>query len=569
MKSNKVKLPVVLGVGAAAVAVGVGASLLLLNKRGPSDLSVAASLVPQDALMTIAVSTDPRQWNQLNQYGTPEARSVFQQNLTGLQQNDLLTACQLSDLRRDVQPWIGSSVLVAFLPSPPLGSAATPNPVQPPTQNSERSEVAWVVPVRDAGAAKRQLERLGSGAASKPTERNHQGYQVREVVGAAGAPTCSASLVDNKYLVFTSSPQLTNQVLDTYKGKPSLASLPGYQRAVQNIDAENPLGQMYLNLPTVFQMVAAQSQAQSGQPVSPEALKRAQEWQGMGVTLNLEPSAMRFKTVAWLRPDSQQKLTARSSSSNLLGQLPADTLMLATGTGIKQTWQESVENSQSNPQLKTGLDDFRGRVKSVTDLDFDQDVVGWMDGEFALSLIPSREGILSDVGAGLVMMFQTSNRKAADAALSKLDKLASRWSLKVGQDKINNQVVTTWGEPSFGSLVAHGWLGNNNTVFLALGAPVVNAVAPKPASPLTADKTFEATTASLPKPNSGYFFLNLKSGLNLLTASPATPTLPPQALAVLKSINTIGASAHLRDERTVNGELLLTLLSQTGNQPNP
>ncbi len=566
--NQKLTIPILLGLGAASVAAGVGAYFFLQGRQGPSNLAAAATLVPQDALMTIALSTDPRQWSQLSKYGTPEARSAVEKSLSGFQQSDLLSACQLTDLQKDVQPWIGSSVMIAFLSPSAAANSATPSPTPAPSTGSQQGDMAWIVPVRDGGAARRKFDGLAQ-AGEGPTEREHQGYTVRELKGQSGAATCSATLLDDKYLVFTSQPQFTDRVIDTYKGQPSLAQLPGYQRASQNIKADNPLGQAYLNLPVLLKAAAEQSQA-SGQSPAPEALKRAQEWQGMGVTLNLESAGMRFKAVGWLKPDSEQKLTARNIDGQILSQIPADSLLVASGGGLQQTWQESVESSKTNPQLKTSLDNFRTQIKTTTGLDFDQDVIGWMDGEFALALIPSREGMLQDVGAGALLMFQTSNRKAAETALVKLDKtVASSVGLTVGKQQIKSQPVTTWSSPPFGALVAHGWLGDGKTVFLALGTPIVGSVAPKPESPLAASQTFIDATASLPKPNGGYFFLNMQSGLNLLQASPATPTIPPETLAVLKSIGTLGAAGRLEDERTISGELLVTLLSKPAKASEP
>ena len=43
------------------------------------------------------------------------------------------------------------------------------------------------------------------------------------------------------------------------------------------------------------------------------------------------------------------------------------------------------------PNLKTVFDGLRTSTRFITGLDLDQDIFGWMDGEFALAIVPSSQ----------------------------------------------------------------------------------------------------------------------------------------------------------------------------------
>lgn len=104
--------------GAIVLLLGVGAVagwLLWLRPLWEAALPMGARLLPTDVLMTASVSTKTAQWQQLRGLGTPQSRSLVDQNLVQLRDR-LLTSNGL-DYQKDIQPWVGEEITIAVLPA--------------------------------------------------------------------------------------------------------------------------------------------------------------------------------------------------------------------------------------------------------------------------------------------------------------------------------------------------------------------------------------------------------------------------------------------------------------------
>lgn len=88
-------------------------------------------------------------------------------------------------------------------------------------------------------------------------------------------------------------------------------------------------------------------------------------------------------------------------SSKLIGLLPADTFLFLSGWQIGESWsfvQKSFPNNETIKQIQTTIGDN-------TPFNLQQDILGWMKGEFAIGAIPAQEGITGKTaGFGLVFL---------------------------------------------------------------------------------------------------------------------------------------------------------------------
>lgn len=113
--------------------------------------------------------------------------------------------------------------------------------------------------------------------------------------------------------------------------------------------------------------------------------------------------------------------------------------------------------------------------------------------------------------------------------------------------------------PFQGALLGHGWL-DNDTLFVALGGSIVDAMATKPSQSLDHSETFKAVTGSLQKPNGGYFYLDMDKTMSLVTRFAAqSQAISPESRAILNSIRGIGMTASSPDKSISQIELLLAL----------
>lgn len=534
-------LPIAVG-AAGLLLAGGGAAYWLLADKGwiGNSLPVGTNVLPQETLASVSLSTNRSQWQQLQKFGTSETQLAFQRSLTDLQ--DRYLTRNGFNYEEDIQPWVGDEVTVAFLPM-------TKQPAGLPIQQA----TVWVLPIENPERARQALENPKFSQAGQP-QRTYRGLNIQEI---QGSPPYSATVIDNRLVVMASTPQTMEQVIDTYRGNDSLAETPGYKRALDTIKAGQSFARVYVNLPAA----AATAIANSGRSLSSETSARIQETQGLGSTVVLEPDGIRFKSISWLKPNSQRKLPVENSSGKLANRLPGSTLVMASGDDFQEFWQQYSQGSESQLVVPFNPKRFQASVQSATGMDFEKDFVGWMDGEFALALLPAPG---QTQGAGLVLMAQTGDRRAAERSLQRLDEvMGSKFNLNVSQSKIDNQTLTTWKVPPGLSVASHGWL-DQNTAFLTLGAPVESAIVPQPKTALANTDLFQAATDSNLDANSGRFFVDMARTQTLLDSSPLLPKLPPDARQFATAIRAIGVTAAVKSERSTRYDVVVEL-EKAGN----
>ena len=566
-KPRSQKLPLLLTIGVSALLIGGGAVTYWLVSRQEhlSVMPVGANIVPQDALMVASFSTEPNQWERLRSLGTPRSQAAFDQNLVQLRDR-FLTSKGL-DFQRDVQPWVGKEVTLAFL-SPQLG-VSVPAPSQPALPANSEPTI-MVLPIADPIKAKQSLDQSPATKTGQWSVRQYKGVDIRETLGTPAQSTSIAAL-DAQVVLVATTPKAIDRAIDTYKGGKALSSTPGYGNALEQIKVEQSLASVYVNIPALVNS----SSANSNRPVPSQGLmNQLQQNQGLAATATLEPDGMQFKTVWWLTPDSKQRFEGKNNAKILPSRLPAETLRMASGGDLKQFWQEFTQGASSSlvrylfPQgLLSNPEQLRQGIKSSVDLDLEQDLLNWMQGEFALALIPSpRQSSPSTSPNSLVFMVQSNDRRRAEKTLKHLDELmASKYTFKVEEAKVEGQSVINWSLPTGDVSVTHGWLdGDVAFLSLNLGASAAPSFVPKPASSLAESEAFKKATKTTLKQNNGNFFMDVDRALSLNNFFPLLQ-LPPMNRTVLEATKSIGVTSAVTSDRTTRYDIFVTL--QKGNPP--
>ncbi len=540
MIQNKLKIPkkprsLLLTLGVAGLVILGGSIAYFLIRRGAvGAIPVGAEILPQESLLSVSVSTSPNQWSKFQDLGTAETQQALQQRF-----NDLRTR-YLTDnglnYPQDIQPWIGDEATVAILPA--TGQSAS----------SGQQSMVWVLPIENLNRARQTLSQRSQ--TGQPT-RTYKGLEIQELQGQSSQ--VSATVLDNRLFVLASTPSAMNQVVDTYRGGASLVKTPGFKAALGEIKASQPFARIYVNLPTS----ALQAIADSGRQTSAEAKARIQDTQGLGSTILLEANSIRLKSISWLKPNSERKLQAKNNPGDLLNRLPENTVMMASGGSFQQIWQEYAQGTESQAVVPFNPNQFQARVQTATGMNFNQDFVEWMDGEFALALLPT--SAQTSQGVGLVLIAQTSDRKAADRSLAQLDSvMRSRFNLNVSESKVGNQPLTTWKVPPGLPVASHGWL-EDDVAFLSLGAPVERAILPQPKTDLASTELFQTSTRSDLNRPSGYFFIDMARTQALLDSSPLLPKLAPSLRKFTTATHAIGVTTAIDGARTTRYDVLVEL----------
>ncbi len=542
-------------VGAAVIVVAGSIAAYMYFKApsgGSSDALGSAKVVPSTALMATYITTDPEAWAKLQQFGTPEAQKLVAKNLEDF--NKQMFSDGNVSYEKDIKPWAGS-VMIAVLP---------PNPVKPaqlnvpsgapniPTNLQQEPNILIVVGIKDKLSALNFANKLKSQKGVKFQESDYQGQKIVETI-EKGKPTYSVVL-NNSHLVLAPEKQAVEKAIDTFKGQSSFASKEGANNILKGVDVKNSLAQIYV--PDYAGMV---QQLAAGNPqvkqLPPQTLAQLKQIKSVVAGIGVDDAGVRVKAIANLDPQLN-KFQYQSSPGSIVGKFPTDTFALISGNGISRGWEALVEQSKDYPEMKQALEQARGQLKFVN-IDLDKDIFGWMNGEFALGAIPSNQGVLASVGFGGALVFDTSDRKTAEATFTKLDTLAKTQQINIANRNIGGKEVTEWQIPRQGALLAHGWL-DQDTVFVAVGGPVADAVANAKTPSLDNSDAFKAVTGSLQKPNGGYFYLDMDKTktvpvINNLISSNA------DTITILGSIRGLGFTANSPDKSTSELEMLLAL----------
>lgn len=540
----------------AAVVVVVGSIGAYTYFKGPSggssDALGSAKVVPSTALMATYITTDSEAWAKLQQFGTPEAQKLVAKGLEDF--NKQMFSDSNVSYEKDIKPWAGG-VMIAVLPPNPVKQAQLNVPSGAPnipTNLQQKPNILIVVGIKDKLSALNFANKLKSQKGVKLQESDYQGQKIIETT-QNGKPTYSVVL-NNSQLVLAPEKQAVEKAIDTFKGQSSFASKEGASSILKGVDVKNSLAQIYVPdyAGMVQQLTAGSPQAKQ---LPPQTLTQLKQIKSVVAGVGVDDAGVRVKAIANLDPQLN-KFQYQSSPGNIVGQFPADTFALISGNGISRGWEVLVEQSKDYPEMKQALEQARGQLKSVN-IDLDKDIFSWMNGEFAFGAIPSNQGILASVGFGGALVFDTSDRKTAEATLIKLDTLAKTQRINIANRNIAGKDVTEWQIPQQGALLAHGWL-DQDTVFVAVGGPVADAISNGKNPSLDTSDAFKAVTGSLQKPNGGYFYLDMDKTktvplINSFVSSNA------DTITILNSIRGIGFTATSPNKSISQLEMLLAL----------
>ena len=525
------------------MAIGIGK---LLPGSSKLDTSNGVSLLPPDTLLSVSISTEPERWQKFTEFGIPTSRAVFEKQLTKFQ-TDFLTSYGY-DYRRDIQPWIGKQILIGYLNNP----GATPS--QPALKIPTQQTIA-ILPIVDRAAAQKVAQQHQTPIDANLVETSYKGIAIREFRRKAG--TMAIAILDNFMVIATDRAGL-QRVIDTQQNGKSLLTVPGYTKALTEIEIDRPFARIYANIPVATAVAAANSP----QTLAADKLATAQIQQGIAANATLEAEGIAWKGISWLKPTTKQKLVVENQGQNFAANLPANTLVMLSGGNLQRLWQDYVRSADTNPLAPIQPQDLVKNLTSLTGLELESEILNWSKGAFGVAMIPKPDKIDTEFGAGLVMFQQSNDRSAADKAFAKLDTtMSQKQAFKIAQTKLGGNDVINWTSPLSGTAATHGWL-DGNLAFLTLGAPVASTFIPQPQQRLSDTPIFQQSTRSSLTPHNGQFFIDIDRTIN--AGNLPLPSLSPEVAAGFKAVRSLGITSAILDESSNRFDLFVALKKVPG-----
>jgi hypothetical protein len=553
VKVSQQRRKALLGAATATLIIGlggVGAWHFLQGKPGNLDTSNGVNLLPADTLMSVAISTNPEQWQQFQEFGVPESRGVFTQQLSQLER-DFLTNYGY-EYQRDIQPWIGKQILIGYL-SDRGSKGAKNNSIKLPQQR-----MLMLMPIAQPDLAKQSIARYQPPADANLVESDYQGFTIQEIKRKTG--TIATAIVDNFVVIGTDRPAV-EKAIDAQRTGNSIVKTPGYTKALSEITFDRPFAQIYVNIPLATAMAAINSP--KNLPI--DRLVETQDQQGIAANAILEKEGIRWQGISWLKPKTRQKLVVENNSKNIAKILPDHTLVMISGGNLQQLWKDYLASSTNNPIASFTPNDISKNLASFTSLDLESEILNWSKGEYGAAIVPKSNPSDTEMGAALVLLQQVSDRGAAEKSLKNLDNtMNKKHGFKIETSNLGGKEIINWSSPLGGVGASHGWL-DHNLAFLTMGAPVVNTFVPQPQTRLVDHPLFQQATRSRLNPHNGQFFIDVDRTIN--AGNLPLPKLPTEVTTLFKGIRNIGITSAVVDEYTNRFDLFINLKKVPGVIP--
>ncbi|MCM1981398.1 DUF3352 domain-containing protein [Lyngbya confervoides] len=520
-KRSPRSLALTLGVTALLIVGGGLAYLLFQNTKNSGPLPLGSTLLPEDTSFSLTLTTESDAWDRLEEFDIPETRKAMEQLLTSFQ-TEVLAPHNLN-FATDLQPWLKREMTTAIL-SPP---------VREEDILADQSQV-WILPLRDLRQAQKFLTDRASTEGLEPVV--HQGIEMW--TSKAGTPDAlTLALFDPEFLIATNDIPSMREMIDTIQTQKTLAAQERFQQAMAQIQRPNPFAQLYINLPANTSQIFEQE----GRQIDQATLDRLQEFQGIGSTITLDDRGIQLTSISWLKTETEDRLNVSSNPSEAAKLLPEDTILMMAGDSFQQVWKDYQQGVETQLLLPFSPKGLQAEFQRLTGLNFEQQFLPWMTGDFASAIVPQSQE--NDQSAGFVFLTKTRDQTAADQALRSLEsEMRSRYALQMSETRVNDRPVVIWRVPPNLPFASRGWLADK-VLFFSVFTPLTERLTDPDQNSLAALSRFQAVTQSDLNPQSGKFFIDVPRLATLMQTSQFLPKLAPGYQKYAQEFEAVGGTS--------------------------
>ncbi len=466
MKSRSFFLGLAVTVVALLLVAAVGISWvaaqspLRLLQGGKLSSPAAAMFVPKQApgMVSLLVKPDRLEAFRLA-VAAPGERRRARAELETIKQT--LLAGQGVDYDADVKPWLGDEITVAVTSADIDRDSA--NGLQPgyllaaATQDPQRAkeflQVFWQK--RAIAGTNLIFEQYsgvnliyGGAKQGTGTGNGETGQQPKSADSTASdvspepatpASTLTSAVVGDRFVLFTNSPKVLRDAINNVQAPDlSLSSSRVYRQALERLP-DRQIGVTFVNLPQLGRWLGnseltGKTTADGKDARLFDSLVAGLELSRQGVLAETALLAAPGQTLAATQPALTQPVDA-------LQFLPAGTPVAASGQNLHQLWAELTSGLSNYGVLSALLNQPIATLEGRWGVTFADDLVNWVDREFALGLVPQPTGDPEWV-------FVAEKSAATEPALDHLDAIAQQHGLSLGPVALGSQNALTWAKLS-------------------------------------------------------------------------------------------------------------------------
>ncbi|MGQ9838589.1 MAG: DUF3352 domain-containing protein [Cyanobacteriota bacterium] len=511
----------------------------------PEDILPETVLVPQSVPMMFAFTTNPEE--------------AFRTHLALLAQWENWTSEALAETgsdfpREDIQSWAGEQFMMAVVALNLVPTASEPIPgilFGASTRNTELS-----------GQFLAQVRQQAEAEGANFERRQEQGVTLHvQTNGDPGEQWVTAEF-GNRFVAVANDLGVMQQAMAVYRGEAeSISRSELFRSAAAELYTDGALAFAYVN----FEALHANPESFEAwvEDLDSTALESLQLLRSFAVAAHWQEQGLRVRMLTQTNSEANLQAGLQPARGELIQRLPGNALTVISTEQIAQSWQALLPELEKDPLVKESLEELRAEFRANTQLDLEQDVIAWMDGELALLMAPDAQAhpLLQGMGAALVI--ESSQKDKANTALAQLDRLVQESGARVTE--ANGQVI--WADPLFNQpLLIRAWEGDY--LIITSSTAFLQTIAQRQGSLLPQTEPLKTLYEQLHKPNYGYFLLNWQGIRTVLEAAlpGGLATLDPEAQevqAVLTGIDGLGVTSYPVGEHGFGLELLVTVPPQS------
>jgi hypothetical protein len=479
--------------------------------RGVQPTPAAAMLVPRQAPLMVSLLVNPDRLETFRQAITPAGKRRRSRAEWNQFRQRLLARTGL-DYRRDIQPWLGDEI--TFAVTTPDLDRQQDNGLQPGYLLS--------LAVRQPQGGRQFLERFWQQRALSGQDLVFEQYQGVKLIYGATPPQApslesrvATALVGDRFVLVANHPKVLRGAINNLQAPDlEMGSAKDYQQALTSLE-QGGIGFAFFNLAEIARKPGSPAVSESPQPAS------------LAVSLGLHRQGLLAETVLMTSPQgATASIPQLDAPAAALRYLPASSGFSISGTALNQVWTQLSAGLGTDDWLSPFLNQPLQDLEARWQLDLPQDIFSWVDGEYALAMVPTA----ATPGAPPDWVFVAQQAQSAPAAegLQHLDDLAQAQGLGIGPLVVAGQKVTAWtrlapttatttvGPELLSAQVVGGAATVDGYTILASSLAAMEQVFKASQASLLMSESFQKAIAPLPQPNSGYFYLNWPASRSVL-----------------------------------------------------
>ncbi len=462
------------------------------------------------------------------------------------------------DYRQDIQPWLGNEITLAV----------TSLDIDRDPANGRQTGYLMALATNKPENSREFVDLLFSKRVLAGESLFVEEYKGVKLI-ADNSPSekgllASASVGD--FVLFANDPKVLRDAINNVQAPDlNLTNSPQYQKAIKQLP-QGALAAAFLNLPTVAEW---------------QNLKLSEAtYDSQIVSLALNPKGLLAETSLLASSATSPSSSQLSQPVGALQYIPAPAGLAISGVNLSnlgnsdlaQLWKQvTVAISGSEEDVTSSLVQPLADVQKGWGIDLQKDIFSWVQGEYAVALLPHQEQTTPD------WVFVVEKSEGVPEAISRLDAIASSQGLNVSSFTLDNQNISAWtklttvtnnADTSSESINlkakvqgVHTTVGNYEIFTSSIDT--MNEVLTAKDNSLVNNRDFQDSIAAIPQPNQGYLYLDWTKSQDIVERQiPILKLVEVVGKPFLNKVRSLIVSSYGNDTGLLKGGVFFQLHNQ-------